>query len=47
MTTLLVTGGAGFLGSCFVRHILNKYSNYKGKRINKNYFKKFLYNCAS
>lgn len=29
MTTLLVTGGAGFIGSCFIRHILNKYSNYK------------------
>ena len=29
MTTLLVTGGAGFIGSCFVRHILNKYSDYK------------------
>ena len=26
---LLVTGGAGFIGSCFIRHILNKYSNYK------------------
>jgi dTDP-glucose 4,6-dehydratase len=29
MTRLLVTGGAGFIGSCFVRHILNKYPNYK------------------
>lgn len=26
---LLVTGGAGFIGSCFVRHILNKYQSYK------------------
>ena len=26
---LLVTGGAGFIGSCFVRHILNIYSDYK------------------
>lgn len=29
MTTLLVTGGAGFIGSCFIRHIINKYKDYK------------------
>lgn len=26
---LLVTGGAGFIGSCFVRHILNTHKDYK------------------
>lgn len=29
MKKMLVTGGAGFIGSCFVRHILNKYPDYK------------------
>lgn len=29
MKTMLVTGGAGFIGSCFIRHILKKYLDYK------------------
>lgn len=29
MTTIFVTGGAGFIGNCFIRHMLQKYSNYK------------------
>ena len=29
MKKLLVTGGAGFIGSCFIRHILNKYPDYQ------------------
>lgn len=27
--TILVTGGAGFIGSNFVRHIYNKYPDYR------------------
>ena len=26
---LLVTGGAGFIGNCFIRHIIKKYKDYK------------------
>jgi dTDP-glucose 4,6-dehydratase len=26
---LLITGGAGFIGSCFIRYMLNKYPDYK------------------
>ena len=29
MKKLLVTGGAGFIGNCFIRHILKKYPDYK------------------
>lgn len=29
MTTLLVTGGAGFIGSCFIRNELKKHPDYK------------------
>lgn len=29
MTKVLVTGGAGFIGNCFIRHMLKKYSDYQ------------------
>ena len=29
MKRILVTGGAGIIGNCYVRHILNKYPDYK------------------
>ena len=29
MTTILVTGGAGFIGSCFIRHELKKHPDYR------------------
>ena len=29
MTKILVTGGAGFIGSNFVRYMVNKYSEYE------------------
>lgn len=35
MKKLLITGGAGFIGSNFIRHILNKYSNYSVTNLDK------------
>ena len=35
MKKLLVTGGAGFIGSNFIRHILNKYSDYSIVNLDK------------
>jgi dTDP-glucose 4,6-dehydratase len=35
MKRLLVTGGAGFIGSNFIRHILNKYPDYKVTNLDK------------
>ena len=35
MKKLLVTGGAGFIGSNFIRHILNKYADYSIVNLDK------------
>ncbi len=35
MKKLLVTGAAGFIGSNFIRHMLNKYSNYRITNLDK------------
>ncbi|MBI5124260.1 MAG: GDP-mannose 4,6-dehydratase, partial [Candidatus Omnitrophica bacterium] len=35
MKRLLITGGAGFIGSNFIRHILNKYSDYTITNLDK------------
>lgn len=35
MTRLLVTGGAGFIGSNFIRHILGKYADYHVTNLDK------------
>ena len=35
MKKILVTGGAGFIGSNFIRHILNKYRDYKIVNLDK------------
>ena len=35
MKKLLITGGAGFIGSNFIRHILKKYSSYKVINLDK------------
>ncbi len=35
MKRLLVTGGAGFIGSNFIRHIVNKYPDYKVVNLDK------------
>jgi dTDP-glucose 4,6-dehydratase len=32
---ILVTGGAGFIGSCFIRHMLEKYANYQIVNLDK------------
>ena len=35
MKKILITGGAGFIGSNFIRHILNKYDNYSIVNLDK------------
>jgi dTDP-glucose 4,6-dehydratase len=35
MKTVLITGGAGFIGSNFIRHILNKYDDYRIVNLDK------------
>ncbi|HIS54714.1 TPA: NAD-dependent epimerase/dehydratase family protein, partial [Candidatus Galligastranaerophilus gallistercoris] len=32
---ILVTGGAGFIGSCFIRHVLSKHDDYEVINLDK------------
>ena len=34
VNNLLVTGGAGFIGSAFIRYVLNKVPSFNGKCVN-------------
>ena len=47
MKTILVTGGAGFIGGHFIKYILNKYSNYKVVNFDKLTYASNLSNLES